>query len=315
MADKDSSASTDELRAGIVLRKTREAAGLSQREVADKLHLLPKQIEALESDNYAYFSAAVFCKGYLRAYGKLLGIDSEPLLQSYVQQCPASQGEVIKSSKFKAQPIKGHSTQYWSFFTLVIVVFVLWLLSGNGVDGQSVVGSVADDVAEQASDISARNPAGSVALQEAVSPELKRHEPTANIISADNLGDLPLPVTDSLPVENSTENPAQLAAIAVSVIDENTPQAVKPAQAADEKPQGLLSFHFTDDCWVKITDSDGQLIFANLKRAEDTLEVSGRAPFRVLLGYAPGVSLDYNGQPVTIKINRENNSAIFRVGS
>ena len=100
MADKDSSASADELRAGIVLRKAREDAGLSQREVADKLHLLPKQIEALESDNYAYFSAAVFCKGYLRAYGKLLGIDSEPLLQSYVQQCPASQGEVIKSSKF-----------------------------------------------------------------------------------------------------------------------------------------------------------------------------------------------------------------------
>ena len=47
--------------AGIMLRTARLNLGLSQRHVADKLHILANQVEALETGNYAFFTAEIFC--------------------------------------------------------------------------------------------------------------------------------------------------------------------------------------------------------------------------------------------------------------
>jgi hypothetical protein len=39
---------------------------------------------------------------------------------------------------------------------------------------------------------------------------------------------------------------------------------------------------------------------ATLKHADDRLQIEGRGPFKVLLGYAPGVEMAYNGAPVKV---------------
>ena len=65
---------------------------------------------------------------------------------------------------------------------------------------------------------------------------------------------------------------------------------------------------------MEVKDSSDKVIYANLQRAQATLQLSGSAPFEVLLGYAPGVNLEHNGQVIPIQVNRKNNSARVVVG-
>lgn len=67
---------------GAVLAATREAAGLSIEQVASQLNLAPRQVVALEQDDFAALPGMVIVRGFLRAYAKLLKIDPVPLIAS-----------------------------------------------------------------------------------------------------------------------------------------------------------------------------------------------------------------------------------------
>ncbi|MFN3237218.1 MAG: helix-turn-helix domain-containing protein [Pseudomonadales bacterium] len=57
-----------------------------------------------------------------------------------------------------------------------------------------------------------------------------------------------------------------------------------------------LRFAFSDECWVEIEDADGNAIYGDLNRAGDELVVNGVAPFEVLFGKAPAVTMLFNGE-------------------
>lgn len=59
---------------GIRLRHAREAQGLSLEDVASRLKMPLRVVQALENDDWDRAGAAVFVRGQLRSYAKLLGI-------------------------------------------------------------------------------------------------------------------------------------------------------------------------------------------------------------------------------------------------
>lgn len=65
---------------GSHLARVRMSKGYTPEYVASKLNLRVRVIELLEADNYQSLPEAVFIRGYLRAYAKLLGVIPEPLL-------------------------------------------------------------------------------------------------------------------------------------------------------------------------------------------------------------------------------------------
>ena len=65
---------------GDVLRKAREALGLSLEEVASELRLSAYQIRALEKDDYDDLPGATYVRGYLRAYARLLNLNEERIV-------------------------------------------------------------------------------------------------------------------------------------------------------------------------------------------------------------------------------------------
>lgn len=70
---------------GRVLRAAREAAGLSQSDVAQKLRMSRQSIKDIECDEYSHFSAVIYVSGYIRNYASLLHLDSKPLLQAFYE--------------------------------------------------------------------------------------------------------------------------------------------------------------------------------------------------------------------------------------
>ncbi len=65
--------------AGQRLRAAREAAGLSVHDVAGRLKMPVRIVEALEAEDWARIGAPVFVRGQLRSYSRLLGLPVQPV--------------------------------------------------------------------------------------------------------------------------------------------------------------------------------------------------------------------------------------------
>ena len=68
---------------GTLLRGAREVQQLREREVAEQLNLMPGYVDILERDDYQSLRSPAFARGYVKAYGRLLGLDEAELLQTF----------------------------------------------------------------------------------------------------------------------------------------------------------------------------------------------------------------------------------------
>src|SRR5947207_3626135 len=68
--------------AGAQLRAAREALGLSQEAVAQQLKLAPRQVRAIEEDDYARLPGRTFVRGFVRNYARLVRLDPTAVMAS-----------------------------------------------------------------------------------------------------------------------------------------------------------------------------------------------------------------------------------------
>ncbi len=83
--DREVQPATGEQRIGSVssveqLVAARQARGLGASDIAAKLGMTTRQIEAIESGSWQALPGHAFVRGALRAYGKTVGVDIQPLL-------------------------------------------------------------------------------------------------------------------------------------------------------------------------------------------------------------------------------------------
>ena len=70
---------------GSTLRAAREAKGLTTSEIASRTHLLVQQVEALENEDFSRIAAPIYGRGFVRLYCDVLGIDSRPLIEEFME--------------------------------------------------------------------------------------------------------------------------------------------------------------------------------------------------------------------------------------
>lgn len=68
--------------AGKRLRMAREAAGMSQSDVAERLKMPLRVVQSLEADDWSRLGAPVYVRGQLRSYARLVGLLTEPVLKA-----------------------------------------------------------------------------------------------------------------------------------------------------------------------------------------------------------------------------------------
>ena len=66
---------------GAELKRAREAAGLAIGDVAERLKLVPRQIESLEHERFDRLPGPSIARGMVRNYARLLDLDPEPLVE------------------------------------------------------------------------------------------------------------------------------------------------------------------------------------------------------------------------------------------
>jgi cytoskeleton protein RodZ len=100
------------------------------------------------------------------------------------------------------------------------------------------------------------------------------------------------------------------------VPDKPNEAAPQPAAAA-QTPAALsatLDLKASKPSWVEVKDSEGNRLFYDLMVPGDVQHLEGVPPFDVLLGYAPGVTVEYNGKAVDHGPYARQGMARFRVG-
>lgn len=139
---------------GEKLRKTREDMGISLEDVAEKLNLQRKTIDALENDNFDALPEPIFVYGYLRAYAAFLDISASPLISAYSQ---LGYAEPELSTVYKEKPAPNRADLMFRNTSLsMVLVFtflmVLWWYSFEpGMEETLVVAESGTELAEIAS--------------------------------------------------------------------------------------------------------------------------------------------------------------------
>jgi cytoskeleton protein RodZ len=84
---------------GARLRSARERSRLTILQAAEKLHVDPDILEALEAENFAALGAQVYVKGHLRHYAQLVGESTEALFDLYSQGARVPQPDLTRIPK------------------------------------------------------------------------------------------------------------------------------------------------------------------------------------------------------------------------
>ncbi|MBI3140881.1 MAG: helix-turn-helix domain-containing protein [Rhodocyclales bacterium] len=245
---------------GALLRQAREARGMSVDEVAASLKMSRRQIEAMETEEFARLSGATFVRGFIRNYAKLLRIDAAQVLAALEAKTELPKAELtapggsgVRMPSGSEGP--GHGLLVATSVALALLAVAVALYF-NVIDLGTLLGPGGAQEGRAAS-----RPLGEAQVVQPIDAVV--HTP---------------PVEGGLP-------PQPVVA------------AAKPDRQLGDRQ---LVFSFEGDSWVEVKDASGRIIFSQLNRRGTTEAVLGRPPFELVVGNASQVRLQYEDQPIDL---------------
>lgn len=302
---------------GETLRSTREAQGHTVADVAQALKLTQRQVDALESERFESLPGAAFARGFLRNYAKLLGLDPEPLLRSLAETDGVGAPEL--SPVCNAEGTMPAGNDGLRPFGSVVAVLAILLL------GAVVLGWYFDWFAQPRETGDTVNAMETPVAPAPVTPVPPGIDVAPVVIPDDAPAGMEPPVSNGFEggvpaVPDATGAPADGAPAEVMPPAPQTglapePLADAPAQsgsATDVVPaaeaaahatagaQPRLVFRFSGESWVEVRDASDKIIYSRTNRSGSVQEVQGEPPFKLVVGNAKDVALEYKGEAVNL---------------
>ncbi|MDO8350103.1 MAG: helix-turn-helix domain-containing protein, partial [Gallionella sp.] len=223
------------LSVGQLLREGRERAGLSVEEVVVKIKLAPRQIVALEADDFQSLPETAFVRGFVRSYAKLLEMDAQPLLDAL----PGAKTAQAKVDPLHVDaPFPTARTMRRQSVNLLIAAFLVVL---------AIVG---------------------FALWQGNTPEPVAQEQSAQTVADEALVEMSLPLSEQVEMLESSVVPESAvpdaAAQSPEVAAVTTPAAVTQSAAA-------LRLVFDRESWAEIQDRSGRMLSRQVNLAGSEL--------------------------------------------
>jgi cytoskeleton protein RodZ len=301
---------------GAALATAREANGLSVAQVAEQMRISPRQVEAIEADRYSELPGAVFVRGFVRNYARLLKLDPVPLLHALE---PALGGDDVPlraheiAGALPETTRRGHGRLWLGVIVLVVAAAALaatyewWRSRAPAIGGG--IGSMAPG--QTPATPQPPPPAAAAPGQATVplspermtdSPAAPSGEATQSRGAAGGLG-APAPQSPAAPqaLPGAPQSPADLA---------QSPAAA-PRSAATGA--GAMQMVFVAESWIEIRDGEGNVQFSGTVPAGSARSFDVQPPVDVVVGNASGVRITYNGQPFDLASHANRNIARFRL--
>ena len=308
---------------GETLRQARENNGWTLAEVALKLNLTASSLSNLETGAFDKLPGHTFARGYIRAYAKLLGMDQASLVREFdLYTGTDANGSNVHSLGRIEEPVRVSHTILRIVSLLLLIAVIgggfIWWQDQTSMRAKDLVGLAPEHVEVEGADGTTRihpidepeDQAVAEAAVEGQAPVATESAPEQSATTALALPSAPAaaPLTPAAP---PLTQPAPAPAVAAPVAP-----AVAPATpaAAPASGAGKVNVQYTADCWTQVTDATGKVLFGGLKRKGENLEVSGKSPLTLRLGYARGAQVSYNGQSVDIAPFTSGETARLKLG-
>lgn len=339
--------STDAMSPGTRLATERRAHGLTIEQIASQLNLAPRQIAALEADDYAALPGMVIVRGFLRAYAKLLKIDPVPLLAVLIDKnSPASAVPMRHAlsasfSESRLPSLTGTGVRSMSLPVAASVVVLVaagvatyalgwWPESLSRKVGQFRSGSVTGGGAVEPPPAAASGTADTSVLDAPAPAPSQTNAVPGGSGSTDGVGgDVALPLQSSvLPASSrvlgtfpatppaSTSAPVKVVpqpALPASIGSPPARGAVPAAATDTTSLVNALVLHVRDDSWVEIKRADNTAVIGKIVKSGsvETFDVS--EPVTVTIGNIAGVEASLRGAPLDLSSAATGNVARLRL--
>jgi cytoskeleton protein RodZ len=326
---------------GSRLKIAREGLGISQKSLADDLYLPRNYIIWIEEGAYEKLPSMVFCRGYIRAYAKLVSENGEELIE-LLDNIYGSQNvktTLMPVSKIDEQVKVGDPVMKWSslLFILILCAAVFWWwktqyglntpffssqdpIAVETADGNELVlPSLDNDTAIETSNdqLSVENSTQLAGTESQLLVATANVNQTSGVDSSSiNNGngiELSLSVVDE---ERESQELAELEKVVKELEPEVAPLSVVTSEKTVQESTGvqLLQIAFNNECWITIKDSRGKTLLNGIKKSGQKISLSGDAPLSVSIGRVDSVSkITYGGKTINLSALSRNNIANFKL--
>jgi cytoskeleton protein RodZ len=313
--------------------------------VARKLNLTVSSLNHVETGAFDKLPGHTFARGYIRAYAKLMDLDQAALVDAFDRYTGThAKGSDVHSLGRIEEPVRlSHNIlRGVSLLLLVAVVgggFVWWQDQGSlrgkelakialehveveSADGTTQIHPL-DEPEDQAVSAGQQPESAPLPLEQGAADQPAAVPAPASPAPADTAAVVPTPAQQA-PVPAIASAPAAApapvapVAPAPAAVAPATPvaavAAAEPAAAAVPAGSAKVAIQFVADCWTQVTDGNGKVLFSAIKRKGDNLELTGKPPFSVRLGFARGAQVSYNGQAVDVAPFTSGETARLKLG-
>jgi cytoskeleton protein RodZ len=311
---------------GSILRAAREKLGLTVAEVAGQIKFAPRQIEALEADDYKHLPEVAFLRGFVRSYAKILRLDAEALLANLPQSkavVPDLTPAPVQMT-FPSDQAERQQNLIWlsaaGLLALIVVGFSYWHFKSPPRHAKEVVKEQVKQQSielprEQAMELPREQAAESPNPQSTEQSEATQPEVPVERSPGKKMVDEPLVLKSSTIEPSVRVAPKPRPSAAASSVKETKTQAAKhsaksaPAvsSASSIEASGAMTevsellLVFGEESWTEIKDKDGKILSSQVNSPGSELRVQGNPPFSMLIGHAASASLFYQGREVDLK--------------
>ncbi|WP_263142534.1 RodZ family helix-turn-helix domain-containing protein [Pseudomonas sp. RIT-PI-AD] len=316
---------------GETLRLAREGNGWKLGDVAHQLNLTEHALRQLEAGAFEQLPGHTFARGYIRAYAKLLGMDQNRLVAEFDQYTGTdAKGSDVHSLGRIEEPVRLSQSvlRVVSFFILVALIgaaFFWWQEQSQRRAGEASNTSLEHVEVESADGTTQIHPLDEPEDQAVVEAETEATPPVTELPLDGTTPDVATapsttpPATPTPSAAPPAVTPPSVPQPVVPTPAPSSPAAAAPA-AAPEAPvelaagQARIDIRFVADCWTQVSEVGGKVLFSGLKRTGETLQLVGKAPLELRLGYARGAQVSYNGQAVDLAASTHGETARLKLG-
>jgi cytoskeleton protein RodZ len=303
---------------GAQLAAQRQILGWSVEQVAEQLKLAPRQVLAIETDNYGALPGMATVRGFIRAYAKIVKLDATPLVAliavesvAPVDAVPARRDMAAPFSEVRLPSMHRRGIPViWLLVAGVVLVLGgvlagqkmgwiapmpanMWAKAEKGVT--TGVASAVASISGGAAATSASVEALSGAASDAASAADKAPEPAPSTVvdaSAPQIVSAPLPVA------------APVSAPMVADVAAHAPVTT---------PGGnLLVLKMRKDSWIEVKrmNAPGAALIHRVLKAGTTESVEIKDATQLIVGNVDGVEATLRGTPLQLKSGSGNTARI-----
>ncbi len=277
---------------GARLRRAREDRGWTREDISARLKLQAGLVRRIEEDNYSGIAHAVYLRGYLTSYARLLGLPlsiADEVVATRAEETPLVSTGTISRSRYLLDRYSVSAT--YLILTGLVIGPAVWLATHGGL----------------------RQDLARTVLLDATSAQVGERDANT-VASADASAERYTGTAISIPPPMSSVDPAPVIASMApfSAMQSSAPPAI-PAAESSPAGQHSLTLKLVEASWVEVTAADGEKLEYTLLAAGSERTYASDAEITLRIGNAEGAQIFVEGKPLDLAPFRRANVAHLKM--